>query len=418
MNETFPTIQAWLTSRATRDIPLYQIARALGVRLAAAEDLLKSAPTAEALLNLNRLAQYRHLALANRVWPHCTWLAWENRRADPPVIDLIRRVFGRELLEYVERTFGRDVVLQYWADLEVPSEYEDITLDGDPDPLEDVPEEQIVDNPHLDIEVEVGEMFVFGSPATAACFRWLIENRHNYSHFVDNRTSYTNDPMGVQLAYDLRRSLKEGYWATLPPDTLPAYLAIVQALQDATVPESYQEGALPLLYTSQVATLPTDLLHIVQVGGDEIWLHGPDALVFDRQPIHVFVLEPDTGQAPAALILTTQAEPGNLEHHRAHPPVRYLDRSYETEQLAFVPRDQVECITEDINEAEDVLTDTLWGENHALDEESGIFCVWRYNPGLPGSLYGNAIPVYRVPGGYMLQLDPEYCFTPQEIAVK
>ncbi len=291
MNETFPTIQAWLTSHATRDIPLCQIARALDVRPAAAEDLLKAAPTADALLNLNRLAQYRHLALANRVWPNCTWLAWENRNAEPPVIDLIRRVFGRELLEYVERIFGRDVVLQYWADLKVPSAYEDITLDGDPDPLEDVPEDQIVDNPHLDIEVEVGEMFVFGSPATAACFRWLIENRRNYSHFVDNRTSYTNDPIGVQLAYDLRQSLQEGYWATLPPDTLPAHLAIVQALQVATVPDAYQEGALPLLYTSEVATLPTDLLHIVQVGGDEIWLHGPDALVFDRQPVHVFVLE-------------------------------------------------------------------------------------------------------------------------------
>jgi len=146
MSETFSTIQAWLVSRAKRDIPLYQIARALGVRPAVAEELLKAAPTAEALLNLNRLAQYRHLALANRVWPHCTWLAWENRNAEPPVIDLIRRVFGRELLEYVERTFGRDVVLQYWRDLEVPSEYEDIPLnDDDGDPLEGVPEEQIVD---------------------------------------------------------------------------------------------------------------------------------------------------------------------------------------------------------------------------------------------------------------------------------
>ncbi len=56
--------------------------------------------------------------------------------------------------------------------------------------------------------------------------------------------------------------------------------------------------------------------------------------------------------------------------------------------------------------------------NHALDAESGIFCVWRYNPGLPGSPYGNAIPVYRVPGGYMLQLDPEYAFSSQEMAVE
>ena len=41
----------------------------------------------------------------------------------------------------------------------------------------------------------------------------------------------------------------------------------------------------------------------------------------------------------------------------------------------------------------------LWGENHALDEESGIFCVWRYNPGLTGSLCGDAISADRVPGG-------------------
>ncbi len=132
----------------------------------------------------------------------------------------------------------------------------------------------------------------------------------------------------------------------------------------------------------------------------------------------MFVLEPDTGQAPAALILTTQAEPGNPERYRTQLPVRYLDRSDETEQLAFVPRDQVEHIRENINEAEDVLVETLDGENHALDEESGIFCVWRYNPGLSDSPYGNAISVYRVPGGYMLQLDPEYDFSPREMAVE
>jgi hypothetical protein len=58
------------------------------------------------------------------------------------------------------------------------------------------------------------------------------------------------------------------------------------------------------------------------------------------------------------------------------------------------------------------------GENHALDADSGLFCVWRYNPGSPNSCYGHAIPVYRLPGGYMLQLNPEYCFSPQEMAAK
>ena len=60
------------------------MARALGVGLAEVETLLQAAPTAEGLLNLNRLAQYRHLALAHRVWPQCTWLEWPNEQ--PPVL--------------------------------------------------------------------------------------------------------------------------------------------------------------------------------------------------------------------------------------------------------------------------------------------------------------------------------------------
>lgn len=414
------TVRAWLTERGITDIELHHIARALGMNRSEVEPLLSAAPTTKALLNLNRLAQVRHLALANRVWPNCSWLAWENHQAEPhPVIDLIRRVFGRELLDYVSQTFGREVVFQYWHDLTVPDEYDDIHLDPeDLSPVLNVPDEQMVDNPHSNFEADEGEFFIFGTPETAACFRWLIESRANYSHYVDTRTGYTNDPMDIQLAFDLRRVLREEYWATLPPDTLPAWLAIVRALHVATVPEEYQEGSLPTLYATQAATLPTNLLHIVQLGGDEIWLRGRDALIFDRQPVHVFVLESDTGQAPAALILTTQSEPGNPEHHRANPPFRYLHRGNETDQIAFVPRDQMERIVEDINEAENVMFDTLDGANYGLHAETGIFCVWRYNPCVPGSSYGEPIPVYGIPGGYMLQLDPEYCFSPQEMAVE
>jgi len=32
--------------------------------------------------------------------------------------------------------------------------------------------------------------------------------------------------------------------------------------------------------------------------------------------------------------------------------------------------------------------------------------------------YEDPIPVYRVPGGYMLQFNPEYCFAPDEMAVE
>jgi len=350
------TIRAWLTERGATDLTLHHAARALGVKRSEVEPLLSAAPTAAALLNLNRLSQVRHLALANRVWPNCSWLAWENRQDEQhPVIDLIRRVFGRELLDHVSRTLGREVVLQYWHDLTVPAEYDDIHLDEeDLSPVLNVPDEQMVDNPHSNFEEDAGEFFIFGTSETAACFRWLIESRANYSHYVGNRTGYTNDPVGIQLAYDLRRVLKEEYWATLPPDTLPAWLAIVRALQVATVPEEYQEGRLPPLSIVQVATLPTDRLEVVQTDDRQLWLHPSDVLVFDHQTIHVFTLEPQTDEAPAALILTTQTEPGNPEHHRATPPERYLHRSRDTMLLAFVPRDQAERFKQNISEAEEV----------------------------------------------------------------
>jgi len=105
------TIRSWLTERGVTDITPHHIARALGVKRSEVEPLLSTAPTAEALLNLNRLAQVKHLALANRVWPNCSWLAWENHQTEQhPVIDLIRRVFGRESLDTVTPAdvyFGR-----------------------------------------------------------------------------------------------------------------------------------------------------------------------------------------------------------------------------------------------------------------------------------------------------------------------
>jgi hypothetical protein len=49
------------------DMTPHHIARALGAKRSEVEPLLSAAPTAEALLNLNRLAQIKHWALANRV---------------------------------------------------------------------------------------------------------------------------------------------------------------------------------------------------------------------------------------------------------------------------------------------------------------------------------------------------------------
>lgn len=81
----------------------------------------------------------------------------------------------------------------------------------------------------------------------------------------------------------------------------------------------------------RVATLPTTLLHIVQIGDDQIWLHGRDALVFHQQPVHVFSVEADVEEEiPTALIFTTDEAPGNPEQHRARKS---------TEQIVVIFRD-------------------------------------------------------------------------------
>jgi hypothetical protein len=196
MNEQSSSIRDWLVQQVAGNIPLHRMARALGVSVQKVEELFQAVPTTETLLNLNWLAQYRYLALTSRVWPDCPWLDWDTRRDQQPVtIDLILRVFGQSLLNDAGKTFGEDVVRQYWVNLEIPPEYEDILIDDEAiDPFADVPEDQIVDSPHFDEDEDGGEFFVFGHPATAACFLWLIESRHNYSHYVYNRTGYHHDP--------------------------------------------------------------------------------------------------------------------------------------------------------------------------------------------------------------------------------
>jgi hypothetical protein len=268
-------------------------------------------------------------------------------------------------------------------------------------------------NPHLTDE-EVGESFVFGSPEAAACFQWLIQSRYNYSNYVGIRTGYTNDPLGVRLAYDLRHVLAEVYWAPLPPDTLPSYLAIARALQTATVPEVFHEGQLSPLRIIHAATLDTDRLEVVQADDENLSTTKRDALHFDQQPVHVYVLDPETDQSPAALILTTQAGPGNPERHRKGELYRYLDQSEETMLLALVPGEQVQTIIADLGVAEEVIEETLMGETYGLHAETGIFCISRINP-MFGEGYSGPIPVYRIPGGYMLQFNTEYRFTPDEM---
>ncbi|MFC1959435.1 hypothetical protein ACFLYO_01875, partial [Chloroflexota bacterium] len=406
------TIRAWLDQQGAADAPLHHIARALGTGRQETEALLQSPLTAKALLNLNRLALYRHLALVHRVWPNCAWFDWDNEE-QLPVIRLIQNTFGRSLLEYVEQTYGKELVLQYWSDLKVPPSYADIILDEEEDdPLEDIPDDQIVFNPHLDNGDDFMQDFAFGSPETAACFRWLINSRYNYSYYDDIRTGYLNDPLGIQLAFDLRAVIKEEYWSPLPPDTLPAYLAIAQALFEAVVPKEYQEGRLTPLHVVHVADIPAQHLTIVQSDYDHLRVdYDKDVLVFDQAPVRAFVLDPECYQSPAALILTTHDEPGNPEKHRQGEPYRHLEESFKTLALALTPSSQV-----DLEVVDQAGQEVLNGINYGFHAASRTLCVIRANPNLGESPDG-PIPIYRIPGGYMFQFNPEYNFNPQEMAV-
>ncbi|MFC1960233.1 hypothetical protein ACFLYO_05950 [Chloroflexota bacterium] len=405
------TIGIWLDQQGAADAPLHHIARALGTGRQETEALLQVPPTAEALLNLNRLAQVRHFALAHRVWPNCTWLDWRNEPQSSPVIKLVLDTFGRSLLEYVQQTYGKKVVLEYLADFEVPPRYTDLALNEDADdPLANVPDDQFVFNPHLTGEDD-GQFFVFGSPETAACFRWLISSRYNYTHYVDNRAGYLNDPLGIELAFDLRNVIQEEYWSPLPPNTLSAYLAIARVLHEAVVPEEYQEGRLPLLEVVHIADLPDDRLTIVQANYERLWVdYDEDVLVFDQAPVRAFVLDFEC-QSPAALILTTHDEPGNPEQHRQGEPYRYLEESFKMLALALTPNTQI-----DLEAIDQIGQEVLDGENYGFHVASNTFYIIRANPNLGESPDG-PIPIYRIPGGYMFQFNPEYDFNPQEMAV-
>ncbi|MBE2194401.1 MAG: hypothetical protein IAE83_09505 [Anaerolinea sp.] len=413
----FPTtIREWVLQKTGRDVPLHHLARALGVSRERATALLDAAPTAESLLELNHLAQLHLLALTDRAWPHCSWFEWEYREKPHPVLDLIWNVFGQDLLRLVEQVYGDEIVTEYWNALESP--IDDLNLppetDEDDDPFDFIPEDQWVENPHTE-EDEEQQVFIFGSPHTAACFRWLIADRQHYTIYVDNLTSYLHDPLGVQLAYDLRHTLQEEYWATLPPDTFPAYHAIARALQSAIVPEEWRVGSLPLLSIRKVASLPTQRLEIVQTDQEDLWWVKGDVLEFQSSPVNVFVVDSNTEEAPAALILTTHPDPGNPEQHCQSFNLRTLTNSTETLFLALVPGAEAEKEI-DLAAVEDVMIEVLDGETYGLHQESGIFCACRDTP---WSQYGDDRPisVYKITGGYMLQFNHHYRFTPSEMEV-
>ncbi len=394
--------------------PLRLVARALGVDNQTAQMLLTQSPTKAVLFDLNRRALYRYLAIVRRTWPHCPWFDWQMRERDlPPVIHIITNALGHRLLDEVAHRFGEDVVQDYWLRLKLPEKYIDsrIDLDAD-DPLANIPADHIVSNPHLEDEDEV---FIFGSAEAAACFRWVLEDRQHYSHFISILTSYHHDPLGIEAAYDLRDVLQEEYWATLPPDTLPSYLNIVRSLQSATVPEGYEDGGLSLLGISRIGQLPSQGVQVVQATSDRAFWRPESSLLVPGQPVNVFVLDPDTGAPPAAVILTTEDDPGDPEQHRRGESFD-LPESEATESLAFVSVDVARPTLPDLEQVETLMEKLLDGQNYGQDTATGILAVNLYDsvPRRPN----RPIRVFRMSSGYLLQFDARYTFAPNQMEVR
>ncbi len=81
--------------------------------------------------------------------------------------------------------------------------------------------------------------------------------------------------------------------------------------------------------------------------------------------------------------------------------------------LALVPKEHRPV---DLAEMDEILEETMMGQAYGLDEDSQVFCICRINPFF--SEYDRGpIQVYRIPGGYMLQFNPEYTFDPTEMQV-
>ena len=146
---------------------------------------------------------------------------------------------------------------------------------------------------------------------------------------------------------------------------------------------------------------------------EELWWCRRAALLFSSQPVHVFVLEGDGDQSPAALILTTHDEPGNPEQHRKSEFTWSLMDSDETVALALVP-DELATASFDLEAADEIIDRSLMNQAYGLDKESGVFCICRIN-GFFGEASDGPITVYMIEGGYMLQFNHEYSFAPQEM---
>jgi hypothetical protein len=401
-------------SSPERPIRMHHIARALGVTHMRAEEILTQNVTPKVVFSLHQLAQYKLMALTDRLWPHAPWFRGVMDEAHP-VVHLIRHTFGRWLLKYAVDTYGEESVLKYWGGVSIPDAFSDLpSVSEEEDVLDLIPDEQVVLNPHIP-EEEVGELFAFGTVEAARLFAWLIANRSNFSHYVHNWTGFINDLYGVQLAYELREALGQHYWAPLPPDTLSAYLRIAHSLQMISMPDAYYEGALSQVEVVKVATMHTPVLCIVQSDDERLWRNVEDILYFSGQPVHLYLLVTEAVGQPVGLIITPKEEPPSPEVYRQEGVRWELTDSDTTDDLVFVSLKRAAAGL-GLDEVADLLDSIDIEELHGLKQDGEIFYLCLFDE------YGGArnlspIEVYTHPDGFLLQFAPEYTFHPSEMYV-
>ncbi len=392
------------------ETPIQSIADALGITAYLADNLLGCHPTIEVLLGLHRLAQYQELALARQLWPQCPWygvfLPWEELSLCPEVV-IVLSAFGAPLLDHVS-DIDEDTAVDYVHRFQLPSEYQI------PEPGAALSPAQIVQNPYAP-----DETFTFGDPATARCFEWLIADPQHYAHYLDSQSDIIGDPLGIQEAYLLRSNLIKHYIAPLPPDTLPNYLALADALVRASVPEVIKEGSVEPVSIVRAGQISAPSLQLVQENGGN-WRAGP-ILAFDHHPVNVFVLaDLKHREGPAAVILTTAEEAGDPEKYRQSRARFDLPGSEAAAALAFLPALspgapidvaglkplRYEC-------------ERVWG-GCVQDETNQTWCFYlsflqevvEDSPEL-----SKPVTVYPANSAYLVQFDPSYTFAPDEMAV-
>jgi hypothetical protein len=388
-----------------------QIMDALGSTDRSILDMLQRPPTLKRLFLLHKTAQLCFLKRVAQDWPP-NWLEYDA--IQPGDVAILDHALGRILLDYVESLSDLDTIRDHLRDLPLPDDYADVLIDDDQnDPFSNIP-------PDCEALVEVGddvyESFVFSTPEATKAFSWFMSDRQRYSIFLGTEPSWFYDPLHARTAFELRKVMLEEYAAPLPPDTFPVYLNLAFALSTVTVPEDWLDGGLPLLSIEHLGTMEVNQLALVLANDEHIFWPTRIVLSFEHRPVNFYIVVSDNGEEnPVALILTTDNSPGKLERHRKQQ--HFTISSSEWISLLILRSLKTAKSAPNLMEL-DRLSEKYY-EN--LDSSWGKFTKLRrsYFLNLVDSLgrYSGPVTVYILSDGYMLQFDPRYTFTPNQMQI-